>query len=284
MDRHTQGPEEGFELIRTAFNRALMLTFSKKKLLFCFSILAMCGLLVVFFRGLAIHSGHWVTMSLTFLPVFICAGIMLSLGLVLIRIYHHEVKARPVSYRDILQKSVELMIGATYISVPFVLVYLLLWMLLGIFFLLKQIPGMGDFIGLVLAFGPFLLNLASLFLMLSTIMVLFFVTPALSLRSLDRMQIVQLVFNRIRLDVFSNVVHFLVATLPLLLTAALLTLAAILTGFTYLDIDHTSEIILQWFFIMLPFTALLAPAIVFFFNFAAESHVTFEARRRTLSR
>ncbi|MES2123025.1 MAG: hypothetical protein V4492_09700, partial [Chlamydiota bacterium] len=30
---------------------------------------------------------------------------------------------------------------------------------------------------------------------------------------------------------------------------------------------------LQWFFIMLPFSALLTPALIFFFNFAAESHV-----------
>ena len=32
------------------------------------------------------------------------------------------------------------------------------------------------------------------------------------------------------------------------------------------------EVGFQWFFIMLPFAILLAPAVVFFFNFSAECH------------
>jgi hypothetical protein len=39
------------------------------------------------------------------------------------------------------------------------------------------------------------------------------------------------------------------------------------------EADDSLHIVLQWFFIMLPFTALLSPAVVFFFNFATEAHV-----------
>ncbi len=282
MPKKTVVNDSGLDEIKKAFNRALYLTFSKTKLLFAFSVLALCGLLSVFFRGVAVHSGSWVTMSLTFLPVFICAGIMLSMGLILIRVYHNEVKGLPVSFKETLNKSLELMIGASYISMPFILVYLLLWMVLGIFYLLKEIPGLGDFIGVILAFGPFLLNLASLLLILSALAVLFFVTPALALRSFDKVAIVQLILKRIRMDVFTNCCHLVIALLPLTLTGSVLSIAAVLTGTTYLDVDRTSEIVLQWFFIMLPFTALLAPATIFFFNFAAESHVALQKQRRAM--
>ncbi len=284
MPRKKAAPiDTGLEEIKRAFNRALFLTFSKQKLLFAFCVMAFSGLLVVFFRGLALHSGQWVTMSLTFLPVFICAGILLSMGLILTRVYHHEVKGMPVSYKEILAKSVELVIGASYVAVPFVLVYLLLWMVLGLFYLLKEIPGLGDFIGVILAFGPFLLNLAALLLMFSTVGVLFFVTPALALKSSDRMRMAGMILHRLKIDVFTNCLHFFIALFPLLITALVLTLAAAMTGSTYLDVDHTSEVVLQWFFIMLPFTALLAPAMVFFFNFAAESHVAMQKARRAMA-
>jgi hypothetical protein len=86
-----------FQTFSFIFNRALAFTFSKKKLLFVFCVLALSGLLVVFFRGLALHAGQWVKLSLTFLPIFICTGILLSTGILLIRIYHDEVKKRDVN-------------------------------------------------------------------------------------------------------------------------------------------------------------------------------------------
>ena len=87
-----------FQAFSFIFNRALAFTFSKKKLLFVFCILALSGLLVVFFRGFALHAGQWVQLSLTFLPIFICTGILLSMGILLIRIYHDEIKQREINY------------------------------------------------------------------------------------------------------------------------------------------------------------------------------------------
>ena len=70
----------------------------------------------------------------------------------------------------------------------------------------------------------------------------------------------------ILLTLGTNMLQFFIATLPLLLTGSVLTISAFLTGSTYLDVDRTAEVVLQWFFIMLPFTALLDPAMIFFFN------------------
>ncbi len=38
--------------------------------------------------------------------------------------------------------------------------------------------------------------------------------------------------------------------------------------------------VVQSFFVMIPFTALLSPAVVFFFNFAAESHVLMKQQEK----
>lgn len=266
--------------IQFIFNRALQMTFNARKLFFMFVVLALSGILVVFFRGLAVTSGLWVTLSLTFLPIFLLAGVLMSAGILLIRIYHDEMKKKPVSYREVLAKSWEIVIGASYFSVPIVLCYLLLWMLLGIFFLLRQIPGLGDIIGVILSFAPFLINLGTLVLCVLNIAVLFFVTPIVALKGLNRTTVTQTLAKRFKTDIFSNCLLGMIATFPLVVFVGLLVGAAILTGSICQTCDDPLHTVLQWFFIMIPFTAFLSPAVVFFFNFAAESHVLLNRLQR----
>lgn len=266
--------------IRFSFNRALSLTFGRKKLLLVFSVLALCGLMVVFFRALAINAGQWVLMSLSFLPIFLCAGILLATGVILVRIYHDEVKQKPTRYRDIVAKSWETAIGSSYFSIPIILCYLMLWMLLGIFVLLKEIPGIGEFFGVILAFGPFLINLGSVVLGLLSISMLFFVAPVIALNGLNRIRISQIVMRRLTGDMFSNIMLAIIAILPLLFFLSLLLLAAFLTGNVCYACTNPLHTVLQWFIEMIPFTAILAPAVIFFFNFAAEAHVLIQRQLR----
>jgi len=266
--------------IQLIFNRAFFFSFCKKKLLLAFSVLALCGIMAVFFRGLSINASQWVRMSLTFLPIFIAAGVLLSMGIFLIRIYHNEIKKKEVLYKEIFNKSWEIIIGASYFSVPLILVYLLLWMVMGIFVLLNEIPGLGDFFGVILSFAPFLLNLGSLVLCLLSLCLLFFVTPLLALKGLDRAQLSQILIKRVKRDVFSNLLLALVAILPLVFLVGFLVLAAVLTGTLCYRCDTPTYTVLQWFFMMIPFTAILAPAVIFFFNFATEAHVLLQKEAR----
>jgi len=259
--------------VQFLFNRALALTFDRKKLLLVFVVLALCGLLVVFFRGLSINAGYWIVLSLTFLPFFLCAGILFSTGIMLVRIYHDEIKGKPNNYSEILSKSWELLVGASYFSIPLILSYLVLWICLGIFVMLKQIPAVGDIFAVILAFGPFLLNLGSITLCLLNVAMLFFMTPIVAFKGLNRIRVVETLVTRLKSDVFSNMILFLFALLPLLALTGLLLFAAFLTGTVCYTCENPLHNVLQWFFIMIPFTALLSPAVVFFFNFAAEAHV-----------
>ncbi len=187
-----------FQELSFIFNRALALTFSKKKLFFVFCVLALSGLLVVFFRGLALHAGHWVQLSLTFLPIFLCTGILLSMGILLIRIYHDEIKKGGANYFNIFSRSWEIIIGASYFAIPIILGYLLLWMLLGIFFLLGEVPAVGEFFSVILSFAPFLINLGTLILCLLSLSLLFFISPLIAFKGLERGAILQIVVKRLK--------------------------------------------------------------------------------------
>lgn len=272
-----------FEEIQSIFNRALFNTFHRAKLLLTFVVLAMCGVLVVFFKGVSVQAGQWLAQSLTFLPIFLCAGVLFSLGILLIRIYHDEVKGKKVSFLRTLLRSWEVVIGSSYVSVPIILCYLLVWMLLGVFTLLSDIPSVGPFFHAILAFAPFLLNLSCLVLILINFALLFYVAPILALKGFNRLHISRTLMKRFRHDVFANVFLLLIALTPLITLLAVLSLAAWMTGSLCVGCSSVTETVLLWFFIMIPFTAILAPAVVFFFNFAAESHVLMMKQIRVTS-
>jgi len=261
-----------FEDIEHIFNRALRFSFSKKKLFFMFPVLVVCGLMLVFCRALAVNAGQWVVLSLTFLPVFLSSGLLLAAGVVLARVYHHEVKMIPLSFKKILSQSWELLIGVSYLTFPLLLAYLFLWMVMGIFYLLKEIPALGDVLGVILAFGPFLLVLGSLILSFFNLFLLFFATPHIALNSRLKLKLAEDIYCRFKENLFSNLALFLLGLVPLLLGVGILSLAAFLTGVNFFMRTETLAIALQWFFVMIPFCAMLTPGILFFFNFAVESY------------
>jgi hypothetical protein len=259
--------------IQLIFNRALEKCLDRTKWLLCFSVLALCGLLVVFSRALSEHANAWMGLSLTFFPIFLSSGLILALGVVLIRGYHDEIKKGEASYSKILASSWETVIGAAYFAIPFLLIYLMLWMLIGIFILLRNLPAVGEFFGVILSFAPFLLNFATLVLTVSVIAMLFFVAPVIALKGMSRSLVSQVLSRRLAGDLFSNLLLFAIALLPLVLYLGLLLASAFLTGSFCVDCVDPVATVIEWFFIMIPFAALLAPAVIFFFNFAAEAHV-----------
>jgi len=255
------------------FNRALLRSCSRKKLFFIAPVLFVCGVMTVLCRVLAIGAGRWVLMSLTFLPIFLCGGLLLAAGVVLIRMYHNEIKLLPTSFRKLFSDSWEVMIGVSYLSLPLILAYLLLWTILGIFYLLAEIPSIGSAIGVILSFGPFLIVLGSIILSILSVNLLFFVTPQVALKSGVKRKLAEDVIRRLKANPFRNLLYLILALLPTLISVAFLSLAAMLTGMHLSTASAPLSIGLQWFFVMLPFCCLLAPSIVFFFNFSAEAYV-----------
>jgi hypothetical protein len=266
--------------VEAIFNRALKFTFSRKKLFFTIPILLFCGLISVCFRALGSKANDWLSISMTFMPMFFCSAVLLAAGIILTRIYHDEVKGLPVSYRKTLGVSKTLMVEVAYLALPVILIYLALWTLLGVFYLFKEIPLIGNGLGVILSFGPFLLLLGSFILSLVSISVLFFVTPSVSLKSSVQVEVLHGVFERLRFNPFTNIALLFLGLLPSISIAGLMTVAAIVTGKSYVAAEHPFAVSLEWFFIMIPFATLLTPAVIFFFNFAAESHVLMVKKMR----
>lgn len=259
--------------ISKIFNRAWSQSFDKRKLFLMFIILLLCGLLVVFFHGLSVGTNPWIKQSLTFLPFFLCAGVLLSTGIMLIRIYHDEVKEKPISYQEVFGKSWEIIIGSSYFSIPIILCYLLLWVLTGVFLLFEQTPIVGPIFSTILAFGPFILNLAAILLCIANITMLFFVTPILALKGLNGIKISKNLTHKYNKDLFSNLFLGLIAIAPLIFVLMILILAGTMSGLTTLQYSSILFSTLRRFIIMIPFVAFLTPPFIFFFNFAAEAHV-----------
>jgi hypothetical protein len=260
--------------IQKIFNRAFLHSFSRQKLLFTFFVLVSCGLLAVFCRGLGVLSGNsWISLSLAFLPIFLSALILLFSSVLVIRIYHDEVKNKQSTFLSVFKKSLDVMLSAASIGLPLVLIYLLFWITLGVFFLLKEIPSLGQSLSVIFAFAPFLLILGSLILTILALFLLFFVSPIIALKAGEKFEIFNSITKRLKNNVLASIIFFSLGILPLAFVTALLVIAAYLTDYSYLPSGSVLNIVMQWFFIMVPFAFVLSPAVVFFFNFAAESFV-----------
>jgi len=258
--------------LEKAFNRAILLSASRKKLALTFPILVLCGILSVFCKAVSFESGEWVSMSLAFFPILFSSGIMLALGVLVIRMHHHEAKNLALDFRKLIGGSIDLIVGISYLSILPILAYLFLWTLLGIFFLLKEVPVLGDFFSVVFSFGPFLLIFGSLLLCIFNLGLLFFVAPAAALQPLKNIPLAKRVWNVLNRKLFTALILLFVALVPIGFVAGLLSFAAFLTDVSFLVGERSLSVALEWFFIMLPFCAILTPAVVFFFNFAAESY------------
>lgn len=264
--------------LEKSFLHAAAHSFARRKLLLTFSALALCGIFIVFCRAVALESSPWISMSLIFLPILLSSGFLLSLGVLLIRMYMHERKGLFLSLGRLFAGSFDVMIGTSYLSLPPVLLYLLLWIVLGFFLLLKEIPLIGPFFNVVLAFGPFLLIFSSMLLCLVNLGLLFFIAPAAAHQSVKRIDLAKRVGLGISGRPLSALVLLLIALFPALLIGGLLSLCVWLTSLSFCVQGPPLAIALEWFFVMLPFCALLSPAVVFFFQFAAESYLILERK------
>ena len=100
---------------------------------------------------------------------------------------------------------------------------------------------------------------------------LFFVTPLAALQS--KFNTITEWKQKFYENAFTHSALFLLGLFPVAAVVGLLSLAAVIAGASYVEATRTLSIGFTWFFIMLPFSAMLTPAALFFFNFSAECYV-----------
>ncbi|MCH9609948.1 MAG: hypothetical protein S4CHLAM81_12460 [Chlamydiales bacterium] len=246
------------QLFAKLFNRALTQSVNKKSCFLLFAALLCVSFLFVFFRAM---QQPWLGSSLLFIPLFLGMALLLAIQIPLTKLYLKPDR----SLKELFGSSVDQMLKTSYLVIPLLLLYLLVWFLTAIFALLTAIPVLGPFLNVVLIFAPFLLNVMSLLLGVATLVLSFFVCPRLALgEKLDR----HVVQKYLLANSFRSLLFFFTATAVLYIAYKLLMTAA---QMTVLDQTKGLSNLLQSLFLAIPFVALLVPAVSFFFNFAAES-------------
>ncbi len=267
--------------IEKIFNRAFSKVFSRKKILFLFPILMGCGILTIFCRMLSYGVNHWVSMSLSFLPIFLSTGILLAAGVLLVKMYIFEIKGLDYKIGKLFTSSLQMVIGVSYLCFPLIMVYLILWSIMGVFFILKQVPAFGDVFGTLLSFGPFLLVLGSFALSIISVLLLFFITPHVALKKTLQMGVAGEVTERIGQSVFANSLLFFIGLIPLSFVLFFLVLGAMMTGSSYFAAKAAVAMSVQWLIMMVPFCLILTPFVIFFFNFSLESYMLLKKRDKS---
>lgn len=261
--------------IEFSFNRALRLSFSMKKLLFVFVVLWCCGFGLLLCKSLGLQAQDWLMLNWNFLPFFAIGILGLSLGVLLIRLYHDEIKERKMNYRKTFSLSKRVMVEIAYLGMPLIIGYLILWTVLGLFYLIQALPKVGWVLGVFLSFGPFLLFLSMVFLVVLFLVLFFFLTPIVALKDCLPKEWIKSMLSRVSHSLLTNFVLFIISVIPVGCILGLLMISLNMTHAFYLSSDNPLDLVL----IMLPVAVLLAPGIVFFFQFAAESHILMTQKR-----
>ncbi|MDR2539222.1 MAG: hypothetical protein LBC45_01140 [Chlamydiales bacterium] len=255
--------------IEFSFNRALRLSFSIKKLLFVFVVLWCCGVGLLLCQSLGLQTQDWLMINWNFLPFFAIGILGLSLGVLLIRLYHDEIKKRKRNYQQIFSLSRSVMIEIAYLGMPLIIGYLILWTVLGLFYLIQALPKVGWALGIFLSFGPFFLFLSMVCLVVLFLVLFFFLTPIVALKDCLPKEWVKCMLSRMSHSLLTNFVLFVISVIPVGCILGLLMISLDMTHAFYLSSANPLELVL----IMLPISVLLAPGVIFFFQFAAESHI-----------
>lgn len=225
------------------------------------------------------NASGWVLLSLSFVPFFLCGAALFAVGVVLSRFYYLEKKWYAISLKQVISDTWHVLIAIPYLTIPLLLIFLIVWSLMGFFYLLHEAPILGDFFGVIFSFGPFILTVVSLLLCLLHVGLLFFLTPIIAFKKMRLVEIPKKLIEHFVISPFLNLLFLFIALIPVLTVTGLLMLSASLTGATFAVKPNSFALIMQWFIIMIPFSALLTPTIVFFFNFSSESFFYLQKHR-----
>jgi len=153
---------------------ALDKSFSFKKLnLFVTNIILLfCLLIYLFFQNLVVEN-LWMKMVLFYLPLFLVNTLLYSLG-----VFLHVSKEKDDNGKRIWIKTSKKLSKSLHLPLVPIVLFLGVWIVLGVFYLLQAIPVLGFFFDVFLAFVPFLLAFfTSILLVYQLLLLFYFVTP-----------------------------------------------------------------------------------------------------------
>ena len=254
-----------FRDLEIIYTRAWQRAFCKKKTSIMFAVLWVSSLIALFFGAIGHSANAWIRLACYFFPAILLFLNLLSSGIFFARVYYHELKGDKFSYRELFFRSLKLLLLVGQAFIPVLFVYLAIWLVIGFFFLIGQIP----YLAVVFSFAPFLLILVGIALAALSLFFLFFATPQIAFSRLTLLNFFQSTISQLKSHLLSYLILFVIAILPTFLLSMLVIASS---SFVTIDAASTLASMLQWLFLIIPIGALLAPAFLFFFNFAVEGY------------
>lgn len=251
------------------FNKALLRAFDLKKFVSLFLVLVVSGFIFLFFQGIGVSLPLWFKLLLFYVPIFLIMAFLMCAGVVLAKVYEKESIGEQATITELMKSSYETFFKASFLILPLLASFLGFWVLLGVFALLKSIPYLGMILGIMLAFVPFLLQVGIFLSLLAGLFLLFFAVPEYALKGTFDWKGFLKRFSR---DPFSYLLFVGIAFLLVWLVWLIVFGAGWATFQAYSLDDPAIVVVLQSFFMMLPFVGILTPFVIFFFNFAVEAH------------
>jgi hypothetical protein len=252
------------------FNRAIKLSFLKKKLLLSFFSLIICFFIFIFSSYLSkvILFSKFFFM---FLPYFLSFFILFILGIFLTKEYIYNVKNIKKSFLNNLKEIIHPINKSLLISFCFMIIYLILFIVFSIFIFFNNIPHIGNIIASFLTFIPFLIVIITILLLLMNVATLFFVTPMITAENTKNLKIKDF-FKSFQKNIFLNILFFLIAIAPFLFISFLLKISVNIINISYLLNDGYISYFVKNFIFLILVAIFLTPTIIFFFNFAMEGY------------
>lgn len=255
-------------MIEKAVNRSLTHLLSGPKILLTGSVLLACGLLFAFFGTFSLFASSMMQKSLFLIPAFISLGLLLSLGSLICKLYMDEISKPQREVVKTLDSIWIHLLSAPYFFIPFLALFALLWIGVGIFELLTWIPYLGPLLSSLFAFVPFVIHF-SLYSLIALGVFGLFLFPPIMASTVNR-SIFSQAINHFQQNPYRNIVHFLIAIGPALLLGFLgyraLQLCSFCTG-----TEHPLLLLLQNISFTIPFALLFIIPTIFFFQFGTES-------------
>jgi hypothetical protein len=215
----------------------------------------------------------WGGMSPSFLLTIVIFLLLLALGIVLICLYHDELKKKPIHYKNIFLHTWRQLVASTSLLLPVLAALLALWVAEGMFLLIRKIPYLGNVVNVALSFVPFFWILAFMLVVTAFLFFLFLLSPILALKTLSRQELVSYVKEQAKCALFTRLILFIIAVLPFFIVEKFLAGAARWAFLSYAAGMNEAGPFFQVLFILLPSACILSPTVIFFFNMAAETHI-----------
>jgi hypothetical protein len=245
--------------------RAFRHSFKAEKIFLCYPILFVSSLVICFVLAMLHSASDWVIFGAISVPVYLTLGLLASLSVFIHRIYYHELRGDSINYKDIFAASINRMLNGVFLSLPLMVTHLLLWVLLGVFFFLQDVPYLGTLVAVLFSMLPYAFLVVILGLPIFTVFVLFYGSCYFAFDLTVELE----PLKEKPLTIFRN---FFIGLLPL-------ALAILFFGSIYwftMDLFKIEENILaltlQRIFLLIPFSLYLSPFILFFFHFGLESY------------